>query len=144
MMMMLTLFWILAVPAINAQASVYHNRVIHVHNNGIDNESCLIGQEMRQRKPDHHQYCKTMGFVADKLRNSGSRNVTVILETPISVKKAITFYNHEHLIIQGKGDSTYLSCNCNKPNSIGISFICIKVKRFQYSEMLWSDEQLQC
>ena len=133
MMMMLTLFWILAVPAINAQASVYHNRVIHVHNNGNDNESCLIGLEMRQRKPDRHQYCKTMGFVADKLRNSGSRNVTIILETPISVKKAITFYNHEYLIIQGKGDSTYLNCNCNKPNSIGISFICItnlKLKGF--------------
>ena len=132
--MMLTLLWILAVPAINllsAQATVYHNRVIHVHKKGNDSENCLTGQDMRQGKPG--QYCKTMGFVADKLRNSGSRNVTVILETPISVKNAITFNNHEHFTIQGKGDSTYLNCNCNKPNSIGISFICItnlKLKGF--------------
>ena len=126
--MMLALLWILAVPAINllsAQASVYDNRVVHIHKKGNDSESCLTGQDMRQGTLD--QYCKTMGFVADKLRSSGSRNVTIILESKIQVSSAINFSDHEILTIQGRSKDTNLNCRCNKADSdvIGISFIHI-------------------
>jgi hypothetical protein len=118
-----------AVPAvinlIGAQTTVYHDRVIHVHKNGNDSESCLMGQEMRQGK--HDQYCKTLEYIEEKLHNSGSRNVTIILESQIKIKSTVNFSNHEDLTIQGRSKDTKLSCKCNKinTNSIGISFIRI-------------------
>ena len=120
------LFLILAFQTANlltrAQTSVYHDKIIHVHKNGNNTESCLIGQEMRQGKPD--QYCKTLEFVASKLHNSGSRNVSIILESQIQLCSAVNFSDHEGLTIQGrsKDTATKLSCKCNKTNSIGISF----------------------
>ena len=129
-MMMLTLLWILAVPAINllsAQASVYHDRVIHVHKKGNNSESCLTGQDMRQGTLN--QYCQSMEFIANKLQNSQSRNVTIILESKIQVRSAINFSDHEVLTIQGRSKDTNLNCNCNNlkadSDSIGISFIHI-------------------
>ena len=89
-MMMLTLLWILAVPAINllsAQASVHHDRVIHVHKKGNDSESCLTGQDMR--RGTLYQCCQSMEFIANKLQNNQSRNVTIILESKIQVRSAI-------------------------------------------------------
>ena len=128
-MMILALLWILAVPAISARASVYDNRVIHVHRKGNDSETCLTRQEMRQMQGKPDRYCKTLEFVADKLQNSRSRNVTIILESKIRVNSAINFSDHEVLTIQGRSKDTNLNCNCNNlkadSNSIGISFIHI-------------------
>ena len=125
LLMMLALLLVLAVPVINisltsAQTSLYDNSIIHVYKNGNDTESCLSGQEMRQEKLN--QYCKALVFVADKLRNSGSRNVTII----VIIKKPIAFNNHIGLTIQGRGKGTYLNCNCIKANSSGISFVNTK------------------
>ena len=132
-MMMLALLWILAVPVISARTSVYDNRVIHVHRKGNYSESCLLGQEIRQLQGKHDRYCKTMEFVANKLQNSGSRNVTIILESQIQVNSAINFSDHDVLTIQGRSKDTGLSCNCDKSDSIGILFIRItnlKLTRF--------------
>ena len=100
-------------------------RVIHIHKKGNDSESCLTGQDIRQGKAD--QYCKTMKFVAIKLQKSGSRNVTIILESKVQISSAVNFSDHEDLTIQGRSKDIKLSCICNKPDSdrTGISFIRI-------------------
>ena len=137
--MMLALLLVLAVPVINvssAQTSLYDNNIIHVYKNGNDTESCLSGQEIRQEKLN--QYCKTLEFVADRLRNSGLRNVIIIVETPIIVKKIIAFNNHIDLTIQGRGKGTYLNCNCYsiKANSSGILLIDIKGLKLKHFNIM--------
>ena len=137
--MQIALLLILTVPVINvtgAQSTVHHDRVIHVHKNGNNNESCLTGQDTRQGKGD--KYCETMGFIADELRSRESRNVTIIVETPIIVAKVIAFKNHNDLTIQGRGKGTYLNCKCDKESSasIGILFTDIKgLKLKQFNVM---------
>ena len=136
--MQLALLLILTVPVINVigvRTTVYHDRVIHVHKNGNDSESCLTGQDMRQGNPKNH-CCKTMGFIADELRSSGSRNVTIIVETPIIVVKAIAFKNHNDLTIQGRGKDTYLNCRCVKNSSIGILFTDIKGLKLKHFNIM--------
>ena len=132
-MILLALLLILA-ASVSVQASVYHNRVIHVHKNGNDSENCLMGQQASQPSPN--QCCRSIEFVANKLQNSGSRNVTIILETKIRVKNAITFSNHEFLTIQGRGKGTTLNCNCDKSYSKGISFINIKSLKLTHSNII--------
>ena len=132
-MMLALYFMILVFPAINlvgAQSYIYHDRIIHVHKKGNDNESCLTGQEIKQAKSDH--CCKTLEYVADNLRNSRSRNVTIILESKIQLSSAVNFSNHELLTVQGRSkyDTVKLSCKCYKTNNIGMSFIRIKVSNF--------------
>ena len=130
-MHILAVLLILAVPtvmdnSVSGKTTVYNDSVIHVHKSGNDNESCLTGQDIRQGK--RNQYCETLEFVANKLQNSGSRNVTIILESKIQVSSAVNFSDHEHLTLQGRNKhSTSLSCRCNKADSdsIGISFIRI-------------------
>ncbi len=116
---------VLVINTIGAQTVVYHDRVIHIHKKGNDSESCLTGQEMRQGKRD--QYCKTLEFVASKLQNGRSRNITIILESQIKIRSTVNFSNHENLTIQGRSKDTQLSCTCNKTktNGVGISFIRI-------------------
>ena len=132
-MILLALLLILA-ASVSVQASVYHDRVIHVHKNGNDGENCLMGQQASQPSPN--QCCRNIEFVANKLQNRVSRNVTIILETKIRVKNAITFSNHEFLTIQGRGKGTTLNCNCDKSDSKGISFINIKSLKLTRSNII--------
>ena len=139
-MEILAVFLILVVPMISissqlsAQASVFHNRVIHVHRKGNDNESCLTGNEIGEQRSN--KCCKTLEYVADKLLDSRARNMTIILETAIQVRRSIKFSNHALLTFQGRGEGTRLSCNCKKFDSIGVSFIHIKALKLTHSSII--------
>ena len=131
-MIVLPLLLVLAVSVSNLRAKTlsFHDRVIHVHRKGIDGENCLAGWEASQVSPD--QYCNSMEFIANKLSNSGSQNVTIILESRIKIKSVITYSNIEFLTIQGRSKDTDLSCSCYKTNvSIGILFIHIKTLKLK-------------
>ena len=99
-----------------ASTSISHNRVIHVHRKGHDNQQCLHEQT---------QHCRTIEFIARELRND-TGNVTIILESQIYIQNGVTFENFEYFAIQGGGEMVSLKCNCRKRGAdLSLSFVHI-------------------
>ena len=93
-----------------------HNRVIHVHTKGHDDQYCLNEQS---------QCCRTIKFIASELRKD-TGNVTIILESQIYVRNQVTFENFENFAIQGYGEMANLKCNCKERGvGNGLSFVHI-------------------
>ena len=101
-------------------AAAYSSRIIHIHARiGNDSEECLKGQEV-------NQYYKSIEFIADKLSNSSTRNVTIVLASPIILRSQIVFKNYDFFALQGISDSTKLKCKCSKRGA-GVSLLFTQI-----------------
>ena len=100
---------LIVVNAAYASADVLQDRVIHVNEfNGTDNATCLGG--IRQSESSVNSSCQSLNYIASKV-GSGSRNITIILESPVHLRSKITFENCEVLSIKGKKKSeTLIDC----------------------------------
>ena len=116
--MLLKMCTIFAVVITTAYSSMYHDRVVHVHQyKGIDNETCLNGYQSWT-----NVFCQSLEFIASKVGKS-SQNVTIILESQVFLTNQVTFENSEFLTIKGKSMSNKINCKCSKGDSRGLLFI---------------------
>ena len=111
---------------LSTQHPLYSNKVFHLHKKGHDSERCLKAPRDNANVND---CCQSLEFIADQLRNSTSFNITIILESQISLRTAVTFKNQQYFAIKGRQQSNSLKCHCGKKepssNRPGLSFVHI-------------------
>ena len=119
------IFIVLCIAVVEGtQNSSYHDRVIYVHKRkGKDREQCMEGY--RGTNEIGLQRCKTLEFVANQLSN-GSQNITIILESKLTIRSRVTFKDAELFTFRSNSKSETLTCNCNTgTKDQGLSFMYI-------------------
>ena len=64
--------------------------------------------------------------------DNSTQNITIILESQIVLRSAITFKNYEFFALEGASDSAKLTCNCRKRGA-GISLLFLQINRLVLS-----------
>ena len=89
---------VLAIIIVYAWININQATVVHVHKRGRDEKQCLqTGYIPNQDQP--RRFCHSLEFVSRELGNI-SRNVSIILETGIKLKRRVTFEDYDYLSIQ--------------------------------------------
>ena len=82
---------------------------------------CSFNQDQANR------FCRSLEF--------HSRNITIILETGIELKKRTTFEDYDFLCIQGQ--NSYINCECrDQKGDIGLSFSYVSNLTLSYVRVM--------
>ena len=124
------LFLVLLVETQNVTGLVHQDKVFHVHapSNGTINLDCFVEPNESQSETYRPVLtCQTLELVAKKI-SAGFRNITIFIDSSVSVGDLVTFRDIQQLTIQGKnGSDTVLSCSCGAANkNFGLLFLGVE------------------
>ena len=124
---------VLAIIIVHVQISVNQATIVHVHKHGRDVKECLLtGYVHNQNQPKRS--CCSLEFIALEMGNY-SRNITIVLETGVQLKKRTLFENYDFLSIQGR--NSYINCKCkDQKGDIGLSFLYVSNLTLSYIRIM--------
>ena len=113
-----------------AAGLAYCDKVIHVHQNGVDHPKCLEGLPSDQYTPP--MFCKSLEYVAAK-GNYTIYSITIAIETSLKVNNLAIFQASSYVMVKGMFSQRTLYCNCNSASKRGI--IATNVENFLMSNI---------